>query len=163
MRSSKIFEWGRLRSREQCGFKIPLSETAIAEAAEAWSSGAAGAPEAAEAAGVAWAAEAVEAAEAAEAAEGGRGRSAGRTAEAVVEGPRGSPRRHNTQCHNVEHAELQSVCPNHTTPHVRSRHRGNESTYKRIATIVRSPSPFCILRYLSGHIPSASRDTERLI
>jgi len=60
----------------------------------------------------------------------------GRTAEAVVEGPRGSPRRHNTQCHNVEHAELQSVCPNHTTPHVRSRHRGNESTYKRIATIV---------------------------
>jgi hypothetical protein len=110
VRSSKIFEWGRLRSREQCGFKIPLSETAIAEAAEAWSSGAAG---------------------------GG-----GRAAVAVVEGPRGSPRRHNTQCHNVEHAELQSVCPNHTTPHVRSRHRGNESTYKRIATIVRSPSPF---------------------
>jgi hypothetical protein len=74
VRSSKIFEWGRLRSREQCGFKIPLSETAIAEAAEAWSSGAPGAPEAAEAAGVAWAVEAVEAAEAAEAAEGGRGR-----------------------------------------------------------------------------------------
>ena len=55
----------------------------------------------------------------------------GRAAEAVVEGPRGSPRRHNTQCHNVRSSN--SVCPNHSTtaPHVDGRHRGTRA-YKHI-------------------------------
>ena len=47
------------------------------------------------------------------------------------QGPHGSPRRHNTQCHNVRSSN--SVCPNHSTtaPHVDGRHRGTRA-YKHI-------------------------------
>ena len=99
MRSSKIFEWGRLRSREQCGFKIPLSETAFAEAAEAWSSGAAGA------------------AEAAEAAEGGRGRRAAAGRQRRWSRARAGP--HGATTHNVTTSGVPTPC----APTIAPRHR----------------------------------------